>query len=142
MPSIALLFADPSPMLARGIADIFHSCCSVPDAGQPLAEYWANFTAWLSQPHILAVVIAWAVTFTLTCTIIMCLGFGPVGIIAGSAAAAFQSFMYGGFTPAGGLFATLTSMAMVGTLMPWLAAIASVLATFVSAMVWVYGVGR
>jgi len=29
-------------------------------------------------------------------------------------AAAFQSYMHGGFTPAGGIFATRTSMAMLG----------------------------
>lgn len=50
--------------------------------------------------------------------------------------------MYGGFTPAGGIFATLTSMAMLGTLM-WIAAVfAVVLATGVAATVGVMGVGR
>jgi len=57
------------------------------------------------------------------------LGFGPIGVIGGmllfprifglltllgSLAAGFQSYMYGDFTPAGGIFATLTSMAMLG----------------------------
>lgn len=43
------------------------------------------YTKVLYRPlsDILAVIIAWSVTFTLTCTIIMCLGFGPVGIVAG-----------------------------------------------------------
>ncbi|POS72203.1 hypothetical protein DHEL01_v209398 [Diaporthe helianthi] len=59
-----------------------------------------------------------------------------------TAAAAFQSFMYGGFTPAGGLFATLTSMAMIGTLMPLVLVISSVIASLVAAEVWVSGVGR
>ncbi|MBW0493248.1 hypothetical protein O181_032963 [Austropuccinia psidii MF-1] len=36
----------------------------------------------------------------------------------GSLAATFQSAMYGGFTPAGGVFANLTSMGMTGTLLP------------------------
>ena len=34
--------------------------------------------------------------------------------LLGSLAAGFQSYMYGDFTPAGGIFATLTSMAMLG----------------------------
>ena len=50
--------------------------------------------------------------------------------------------MYGGFTPAGGIFATLTGMAMLGTL--WLPAIplAAILATGVSVLVWKHGVGN
>ena len=59
-----------------------------------------------------------------------------------SLAAAFQSFMYGGFTPAGGIFATLTSMAMLGTLMWPAAVIVALLATGVAAAVWACGVGR
>ncbi|KAJ6147428.1 hypothetical protein N7497_009410, partial [Penicillium chrysogenum] len=68
----------------------------------------------------------------------MFLGFGPAGIVAGSLAAAFQSFMYGAFTPAGGIFATLTSMAMLGTLMPLEVLVASALAVGVAvgAVVW------
>jgi hypothetical protein len=47
----------------------------------------------------------------------------------GSLAAAFQSWMYGGFTPAGGIFATLTSVTMLGIAMPPFAALAALLAT-------------
>lgn len=107
-----------------------------------LSDQWAKFSEWLSQPHVLAMIFAWWITFTIVCTIIMSLGFGPIGIIPGTAAAAFQAFMYGGFTPAGGLFATLTSMAMVGTLMPAVLLISSFVASLVAAMVWVFGVGR
>ncbi|RYC59144.1 hypothetical protein CHU98_g7064 [Xylaria longipes] len=57
-------------------------------------------------------------------------------------AAVFQSAMYGGFTPAGGIFATLTSMAMLGILMPAAAISAALLATMVARMVWACGVGR
>ena len=56
--------------------------------------------------------------------------------------AAFQSFMYGGFTPAGGIFATLTSMAMLGTFMPLVVAVAAVFATVVAYIVWACDVGR
>lgn len=64
-------------------------------------------------------------------------GHGP-----GSLAAGFQAFMYGGFTPAGGVFATLTSMVMLGALMPAALVLAVVLATGVAVVVWVNGVGR
>lgn len=87
------------------------------------------------------------------------LGFGPAGIIAGlmrhflgviiafevvltpvgSLAAAFQSFVYGGFTPAGGIFATLTSMAMLGTRMPLGVLVVSVFAMGVAVVVWKSG---
>ena len=62
--------------------------------------------------------------------------------VPGSLAAAFQSFMYAGFTPAGGIFATLTSMGMLGALMPAAVITAMVLATVVAAIVWSCGVGR
>ncbi|PLB44165.1 hypothetical protein P170DRAFT_440511 [Aspergillus steynii IBT 23096] len=64
------------------------------------------------------------------------LGFGPAGIVSGSLAAAFQSWMYGGFTPAGGIFATLTSMAMLGLLVPSVVLLASLVASGVAIAVW------
>lgn len=48
----------------------------------------------------------------------------------GSAAAAYQAFAYGAFTPAGGIFAGLTSMAMMG-LYPLFAVVLSVLVAVV-----------
>jgi hypothetical protein len=50
--------------------------------------------------------------------------------------------MYGGFTPAAGVFATLTSMGMLGVLMPAVLVIAIVLATVVAGIVWLSGAGR
>ncbi|KAH8700431.1 hypothetical protein BGW36DRAFT_374121 [Talaromyces proteolyticus] len=105
-------------------------------------DIWSRFSQWLSRPDVLAIITAWWITFTVVMTIIMTLGFGPGGIIAGSIAAGFQSFMYGGFTPAGGIFATLTSMAMLGTFMLPVVIFASVLATGVAAVVWKLGVGK
>lgn len=61
---------------------------------------------------------------------------------AGTLAAAFQSFAYGGFTPAGGIFATLTSMGMLGFLMPLEVGLAALSATAVTTIVWACGVGR
>ncbi len=60
----------------------------------------------------------------------------------GTLAAAFQAWAYGGFTPAGGIFATLTSMAMLGILMPLQVGLAAGLADIVTLIVWACGVGR
>ncbi|CAK3991497.1 ifi-6-16 domain-containing [Lecanosticta acicola] len=43
----------------------------------------ADCVQWVLQPHVYAVIIAWAVTFTIIITIILTLGFGPVGVGAG-----------------------------------------------------------
>ena len=59
----------------------------------------------------------------------------------GSLAAAFQGWAYSGFTPAGGVFATLTSWGMLGWLAPAETVVATVIATTVAAGVWVSGVG-
>ncbi|KAJ5080922.1 hypothetical protein N7456_013632, partial [Penicillium angulare] len=110
-----------------------------------LSEYWSSndwadkILQWLSRPgeqHILAAITAWWITFTVLVIILLCLGFGPIGILPGSLAAAFQSWMYGGFTPAGGIFATLTSMAMLGLLVPWVVLLASLIALGVAMIVW------
>lgn len=56
--------------------------------------------------------------------------------ISGSTAAAFQSIVYGGFTPGSGLFAILTSLAMLGLLAPAMAIIAGIVASIIAAIVW------
>ena len=60
----------------------------------------------------------------------------------GSMAAAFQAFCYGGLTPAGGIFATLTSVAMLGWMNLLVTLIAMVVATAVAGVVWLCGAGR
>lgn len=65
-----------------------------------------------------------------------------INYASGTLAAAFQSYMYGGFTPAGGVFATLTSIAMLGTMMPLAAILSAVIATVVAVIVGALGVGR
>ncbi|KAI1635634.1 hypothetical protein F4809DRAFT_612860 [Biscogniauxia mediterranea] len=97
--------------------------------------------AWLSQPQVLNVITAWAITFTVVFSLVGFMGFGLQGVGLGSLAAAFQSYMYGGFTPAGGVFATLTSMAMLGRLMPAATLAAVVAATVVAVLVWAGGGG-
>ena len=75
-------------------------------------------------------------------TLLLCLGFGPAGVAGGSIAAAFQSYFYGGFTPAAGIFATLTSLGMLGLLAPFAAIPAAGIATIVTVVVWAIGVRR
>ena len=60
---------------------------------------------------------------------------------AATLAAAFQAWAYGGFTPAGGIFATLTSMGMLGYLVPVQVVASAMLATAVTVIVWACGAG-
>jgi hypothetical protein len=108
----------------------------------------------------LLIITVWWITFVVVLIIVSCIGLNPVGVAAGlaypltrrivtgpykltrstgSAAAYFQSWMYGGFTPAGGIFATLTSMAMLGTLMPLQVIFSSTVATIAAVIVWKNG---
>ncbi|KAL1585220.1 hypothetical protein WHR41_05767 [Cladosporium halotolerans] len=91
---------------------------------------------WISQPHIVILITVWWITFTIIITLVLCLGFGPGGVVAGSLAAAFQAWAYGAFTPAGGIFATLTSLGMVGMLAPAVAVLGAGFATMVVSVVW------
>lgn len=59
----------------------------------------------------------------------------------GTLAAAFQSVVYGGLTPAGGLFATLQSMGMLGTLLPAGVGLGAAAAALVSLIMWLRGRG-
>lgn len=56
--------------------------------------------------------------------------------LQGSLAAAFQAWAYGAFTPAGGIFATLTSLGMVGFLAPAVAAFGAGVATATTFIAW------
>ncbi|EFW15045.1 predicted protein [Coccidioides posadasii str. Silveira] len=91
--------------------------------------------AVLEQPHLVdhgnhaAVIMAFSITFTLVFTLCICFGFGHVGIVNGLFAAAFQSFMYGAFTPVGSIFANLTCMAMTRVLIFPVFIIALIIAT-------------
>lgn len=55
--------------------------------------------------------------------------------VIGSLAAGFQSFMYGGFTPAGGIFAILTSLGMRGILQQVVGILAAGFATGIAFLV-------
>ncbi|KAL4872255.1 hypothetical protein BDV12DRAFT_193701 [Aspergillus spectabilis] len=80
--------------------------------------------------------MAWCFTFTIVMLLILSLGFGPGGSVAASLATTFQSYLYGGFTPAGGIFAALTSMAMLGTLAIPAMLTAAAIATGVAVIIW------
>lgn len=88
-------------------------------------------------PAVPTLIVVWAGSFTVIMIAWLGLGFGPAGIGAGSVAAGFQSWMYGGFTPAAGVFATLTSVGMLGLLMPVGALFAAGVATLTTLVAWV-----
>lgn len=93
-------------------------------------------------PGVQKLILAYIASFSVVFVFLMLLGFGPLGVGAGSLAAAFQSVVYGGFVPAGGLFASLTSMGMLGTLAPLFLGVAALVATAVTVMVWGFRVRR
>ncbi|CAE7233701.1 unnamed protein product [Rhizoctonia solani] len=79
---------------------------------------WQGFSEFLLQPGVRNALIVWFVVFWICLLIPLALGFGPRGVVAGSLAAWFQSVVYGAFTPAGGVFAVLTSVGMMGVAYP------------------------
>lgn len=107
---------------------------------------------------VLLLLTVWWISFTIVATLILIAGFGPAGVCpgkkhlsssilcstqlndirTGSLAAAFQAWMYGAFTPAAGVFATLTSVGMVGLLAPLAATVAGATATVVTFLVWYF----
>ncbi|KAL2129337.1 hypothetical protein VTI74DRAFT_7929 [Chaetomium olivicolor] len=113
MPAISAFLADRLPAVG-----LLTSAPWNEELKSRFSDVWHRFIEWASQPHVIYAALAWLITFCLVCVIILGLGFGPAGVVAGSVAAIFQSCMYAGFTPAGGIFATLTSMGMLGMLMP------------------------
>ncbi|KAK4444762.1 hypothetical protein QBC34DRAFT_451759 [Podospora aff. communis PSN243] len=137
MVAIAHLLADRLPVVTMLTSPSWSE-----DMVHWFASLWQTVLEWASQPHIRAALLAWIITFAIIVIIILGLGFGPAGIFAGSLAAIFQSVMYGGFTPAGGVFALLTSVGMLGLLVPWVLVIAVVIATAVAGIVLWVGVGQ
>jgi len=83
-------------------------------AGKWITTGMTRFSLWIENPGVWTLVLLWFVIFWAVLLVLFALGFGPAGIIAGSLAAGFQSWMYGAITPAGGVFAVLTSIGMMG----------------------------
>ncbi|KAI2795085.1 hypothetical protein POX_a01689 [Penicillium oxalicum] len=98
--------------------------------GSPVGpQAWTSWTWPGIRP-----LAAWLFTFKGVLAVLN-VGFGPLGIISGSLAAGFQSFMYGGFTPAGGIFAILTSLGMRGILQQVVGILAAGFATGIAFLV-------
>ncbi|CAE6509445.1 unnamed protein product [Rhizoctonia solani] len=84
--------------------------------GRAIERGWNSFHSWVSQPHIqrrlwIAAGVGAVVAILVPLTIAT-LGFGPAGVAAGSAAAAWQAAVYGGLVPAGSIFAILQYLGM------------------------------
>ncbi|KAL6715206.1 hypothetical protein ACLMJK_007470 [Lecanora helva] len=97
---------------------------------------------WIRRPDVwkkIKIAAVSGITFGGVLAIIASLGFGSAGIVGGSLAAGFQSIVYGGLTPAGGLFATLQSMGMLGTLLPVGAGIAAAAGAIGGWIAWYRG---
>ncbi|KAJ4291275.1 hypothetical protein N0V88_006277 [Collariella sp. IMI 366227] len=127
MPAITAFLADRLPAIALLTSTPWNE-----KLASWFMNHWEDFIEWASQPHVIYAALAWLITFYLVVTLILGMGFGPAGIVAGSFAAGFQGLMYGGFTPAGGIFAALTSMGMLGMLMPAAVIVAVVWASVVA----------
>ncbi|KAG8774456.1 hypothetical protein FRC12_001967 [Ceratobasidium sp. 428] len=95
-----------------------------------VASYWRRFKNWVSQPHIrrrlIIIAVVGLIIFLLVIIGVTTFGLGPAGVVAGSAAAATQSAVFGAFVPAGSWFAVMTSIGMTGML-PLIAAGAALL---------------
>ncbi|CAE6462716.1 unnamed protein product [Rhizoctonia solani] len=84
--------------------------------GRTIQRGWTSLCRWASQPHIrrrliIAAVVGVAVAILVPVAIATA-GFGPAGVAAGSAAAAWQPAAYGGAVAAGSTFAVLQSLGM------------------------------
>ncbi|KAH8829452.1 hypothetical protein DL96DRAFT_1054295 [Flagelloscypha sp. PMI_526] len=106
-----------------------------------LAGWRDAFVQWLTLPNTVLVLTIWFVVFWMIILVPMAHGFGPGGVVACSLAAAFQSWMYSVFTPAGGFFAVLASIGMMGFKFPPLVLQAVILATLATVLVgWARGI--
>ncbi|RPB07710.1 hypothetical protein P167DRAFT_609324 [Morchella conica CCBAS932] len=110
----------------------------IAEAMGPLFE---SFLGWCSGPQAIRLMIIWVSIVVVVQLLAVVVGFGPAGVVAGSLAAGFQAYAYGAFTPAGGFFAFFTSMGMLGLMMPLGLAAGVVLATLVTIICFLAGVG-
>ncbi|KAM0797951.1 hypothetical protein BDR22DRAFT_891725 [Usnea florida] len=108
------------------------------EATDGLVENARKLLDVLKKPNVRAVLLSAGISFTAIFAFCASFGFNLAGIGAGSLAAAFQTPL----TPAGGLFATLQSMGMLGTLLPVQIGVAGVGAVAVSGIVWLLRRGR
>ncbi|KAG8697609.1 hypothetical protein FRC08_006418 [Ceratobasidium sp. 394] len=118
------------------IGMFFTTIPGLENIGEHLSKYWTEFSEFLIQPHVRNLLIVWFIVFWVVLFVPLILGFGPAGVLAGSLAAWFQSAVYGAFTPAGGIFAILTSIGMMGVACPPAVLLAVVVASAVTGIVW------
>ncbi|KAF8708099.1 Interferon-induced 6-16 family, partial [Rhizoctonia solani] len=97
---------------------------------------WQSLSEFLLRPDARSAIIVWFVVFWICVLIPLALGFGPVGVIGGSLAAWFQSVIYGAFTPAGGFFAVMTSVGMMGVACPPVAVPSMIIASLAAWITW------
>ncbi|CAE6342441.1 unnamed protein product [Rhizoctonia solani] len=97
---------------------------------------WQSLSEFLLRPDARNAIIVWFVVFWICVLIPLALGFGPVGVIGGSLAAWFQSVIYGAFTPAGGFFAVMTSVGMMGVACPPVAVPSMIIASLAAWITW------
>ncbi|CEL59161.1 hypothetical protein RSOLAG1IB_09138 [Rhizoctonia solani AG-1 IB] len=98
--------------------------------------WWQSLSEFLLRPDIRNALIVWFVVFWICILVPLAFGFGPAGVIGGSLAAWFQSVVYGAFTPAGGLFAVMTSVGMMGIACPLVAIPSAIIASLAAWIVW------
>ncbi|KAJ1300661.1 hypothetical protein OPQ81_002309 [Rhizoctonia solani] len=99
-------------------------------------KLWQGLSESLLRPDVRNALIVWFVVFWICVLIPLTLGFGPAGVIGGSLAAWFQSVVYGAFTPAGGLFAVMTSVGMMGVACPPVVIPSAIIASLAAWIAW------
>ena len=104
--------------VANGLAYAREQATGYVRAARNMARrYWRRFCAWVSQPHIIFALKIIGIIILVTLLVVFCVytfGFGPAGIVAGSAAAATQSALFGASVTAGSWFSIMTSLGMTG----------------------------
>ncbi|KAB5593742.1 hypothetical protein CTheo_2822 [Ceratobasidium theobromae] len=92
--------------------------------------YWDVINTDNMTPRAASLTRAWLMTFCVSLYVpMMFFRRGPRGAMKGGIAAFVQSTLYGGFTPAGSIFATMTTVATLGRESPIAIASAAAIAS-------------
>ncbi|KDN44605.1 hypothetical protein RSAG8_05370, partial [Rhizoctonia solani AG-8 WAC10335] len=101
-----------------------------------IVNSWQRFSEFLLRPEVRNALIVWFIVFWICALIPLASGFGRRGVLAGSIAAWFQSVVYGAFTPAGGFFAIMTSVGMLGVACPQIFIPSALIASLAAWIAW------
>ncbi|CAE6513488.1 unnamed protein product [Rhizoctonia solani] len=101
-----------------------------------ITKSWHSLSEFLLRADVRNALVVWFVVFWICIFIPLIFGFGPAGIIGGSLAAWFQSAIYGAFTPAGGVFAVMTSIGMMGVACPPVVIPSVIIASLAAWIAW------